>query len=245
MVKALRYWMIAFGIMKEVQEGNQRVQRLTLLGEIIDQYDKYYEEDGTLWLLHYKLATNEDFATAWYWFYNIFRSNSFDKELFVNELAEYLKMKYEYSGSIKMLEDEFNCLIHTYYSKDKEENPESTTTCPLVDLGLLEYSNGEYRKRIPDQKSINPLIFYAAIRDKYKQEEILISDLIETQGSVGKVFNLDKGTMFYLLEQLQKMDYLSISRTAGLDIVRIKEKLSFYDVVRTYYKKMIGVEEDE
>ena len=52
--------MTAVGIMEEVSEGNQKVQKLTRLGEIIDEYDKYYEEDGTNWLLHYMLAKNEE-----------------------------------------------------------------------------------------------------------------------------------------------------------------------------------------
>lgn len=245
MVKSLRYWMTTFGIMSEVQEGNQRIQRLTQLGEIIDKYDKYYEEDSTLWLLHYKLATNKENATAWYWFFNIFRANSFDKSLFLEEISDYLKTQYNYAGSSKMLEDEFNCLMRTYYSKDKEENPESTTICPLVELGLLECDNGEYRKRTPDGKAINPLIFYAALRDQYEKDEILISDLIEKQGSVGKIFNLDKGTLFYLLDQLEKSGYLRISRTAGLDIVYIQEKKSFYDIVSLYYQKILGVEDYE
>lgn len=245
MVKSLRYWMTAFGVMHEVQEGNYRVQKLTEFGELIDKYDKYYEEDGTLWLLHYKLATNEENATAWYWFFNVFRANSFDKSLFVEELIEYLKTQYDYHGSSKMIEDEFNCLIRTYYAKDKEENPESTTTCPLVELGLLDCDNGEYRKRTPDGKAINSLIFYAALRDQSDKDEILISDLIEKQGSVGKIFNLDKGTLFYLLDQLEKAGYLRISRTAGLDIVYIQKKISFNEIVSLYYQKILGAEDHE
>ena len=120
MVKSLRYWMTAVGIMEEVSEGNQKVQKLTRLGEIIDEYDKYYEEDGTNWLLHYMLAKNEELATAWYWFFNIFKINSFDKQLFVRELSEFLHTEYDYDGSEKMLGDEFDCIIKTYCSKGKD-----------------------------------------------------------------------------------------------------------------------------
>ena len=54
MVKSLRYWMTAVGIMEEVSEGNQKVQKLTRLGEIIDEYDKYYEisKEGKVAVLH-------------------------------------------------------------------------------------------------------------------------------------------------------------------------------------------------
>ena len=56
MVKSLRYWMNAVGIMEEFSEGNQHMQRMTQFGKIINQYDEYYEEDGTNWLIHYKVA---------------------------------------------------------------------------------------------------------------------------------------------------------------------------------------------
>ena len=56
MVKSLRYWLNAVGIMEEVPDGNQKVQRLTELGRLIDDRDKYFEEDGTNWVLHYQLA---------------------------------------------------------------------------------------------------------------------------------------------------------------------------------------------
>ena len=75
MVKSLRYWMTAVGIMEEISEGNQKVQKITRLGEIIDKFDRFYEEEGTNWLLHYMLAKNEELATAWYWFFNVFKIN--------------------------------------------------------------------------------------------------------------------------------------------------------------------------
>ncbi len=79
MVKSLRYWMNVVGIMEEVSEGNQKIQRLTTLGTIINTNDKYFEEDGTNWVLHYQLAKNENLATAWYWFFNVFKMTSFNR----------------------------------------------------------------------------------------------------------------------------------------------------------------------
>lgn len=237
MVKSLRYWLNAVGVMEEVSEGSQKIQKLTEFGKIIDKYDKYYEEDGTNWLIHYNLASNENNATAWYWFFNKFNSYSFDKSFFVSELLEFLKNEYDYAGSVKMLEDEFDCIIKTYCSKDKEINPEETNDCPLVDLKIIELCEEKtYRKSNPDKDAIHPLIVFAVLMNSFEMDEILISDIIEKPNSVGRIFNLDKATVFYILEQLEKMNYLSISRTAGLDVVKVKSRMSFIEAVEKYYQ---------
>lgn len=249
MVKSLRYWMTAVGIMEEVSEGNQKVQKLTRLGEIIDEYDKYYEEDGTNWLLHYMLAKNEEFATAWYWFFNIFKINSFDKQLFVRELSEFLHTEYDYDGSEKMLGDEFDCIIKTYCSKGKDVSPEDINECPLTDLHLIEVSdNKDYKKHTPDRDAIHPLIILAVISEQAyisKKKEVLITDLLNKECNVGRIFNLDRATCFYYLEQLQKGGYLEIVRTAGLDIIQLKQQYDFYDIIVSYYQAKNGVNINE
>jgi hypothetical protein len=47
-VKAMRYWLVAIGLIQEVRENRRAVQRPTELGEIINQHDTYFEELGML-----------------------------------------------------------------------------------------------------------------------------------------------------------------------------------------------------
>lgn len=244
MVKSLRYWMNTVGVMDEVIEGSQRLQQPSRLGKIINQYDRYYEEDGTNWIIHYLLAKNEEQATAWYWFFNIFKSNTFDKDLFVKELGEFLHTEYSYDCSEKMLSDEFNCLINTYCSKGKSSTPEDMNECPLVDLHLIGLTdNRDYKKCIPDKDSIHPLIILAVIEDQSSKDEILISDLLNKPCNIGKIFNLDRATCFYYLEQLQKTGDLEVIRTAGLDVVKLKHREDFYNTIQRYYRAINGVAE--
>src|SRR5438105_15368193 len=67
MVKALRFWMQATGLTEEQLEDRQRTQHLTIFGSRVWDYDRYLEDDATLWLMHYHLVCNEAFATTWYW----------------------------------------------------------------------------------------------------------------------------------------------------------------------------------
>ncbi len=89
MVKSLRYWLQAVGLTSEPPHG-KKYQELTKLGNIIYNNDKYVEEIGTLWLLQYKLTTNIDNATAWYYFFNEFNHNEFSRDDFVKQLDTYM-----------------------------------------------------------------------------------------------------------------------------------------------------------
>ena len=88
MVKSLRYWLTTVGVTEEVFKERKRVQQLTDLGEIIYEKDRYIEEMGTLQLIHYKLASNLDEATAWYYFFNDFNISEFTREDFIASLKE-------------------------------------------------------------------------------------------------------------------------------------------------------------
>lgn len=241
MVKSLRYWMNAVGIMEEVNTGNMRIQRITELGALINQHDMYYEEDGTNWAIHYMLAKNKDQATAWYWFFNVFKLNSCNKAIFVKELGEYLRTEFAYECSENMLSDEFDCILKTYFTKDKDCSPENTMICPLTELHLVEQmADRDYKKCVPDKDSLHPLIILGAICDWAESDEILISDLMSKEGSISKIFNLDRATCFYYLDELRKLGYISISRTAGLDVIKIIERTTFVEALGLYYRTING-----
>lgn len=93
MVKSLRYWLQAVGLTEEIREKNSTKQVFTELGKLIDKYDKYIEETGTLCLLHYKLATNDELATSWHYFFNDFNMHEFTKEDFVDSYISHLKFR--------------------------------------------------------------------------------------------------------------------------------------------------------
>ena len=117
MVKALRYWLQAVNLTVEPNAG-KREQSFTPFGEIVFKNDPYIEEMGTLWFLHYMLASNKDEATAWYFFYNEFKQSEFNKEDFVKQLTNYIMINGE-EVSERSLEDDYNCIINTYVPRIK------------------------------------------------------------------------------------------------------------------------------
>ena len=121
MVKALRYWLQAVGLTEEPPAG-RKVQNFTNFGTVVYENDPYFEEMGTLWLLHYKLATNKTDATAWYYFFNEFKLSEFTRDDFVVQLNNYIRINDD-EVSERSLEDDYNCIINTYVPRIKS-NPE-------------------------------------------------------------------------------------------------------------------------
>lgn len=241
MVKALRYWLQAVGLTVEPPAG-RRVQTLTQLGELIYEHDPYLEEMGTLWLMHYRLATNKKDATAWYYFFNEFRLTEFTRDDFIMQLNSYIRL-YDEEVSERSLEDDYNCIINTYVprikSKPEKVQPESNIDCPLGELGLIDIVNKKdkiYKKSTPKKDTLHPLILLAVIVEQASgQQEVKISSIQNDLCNAGKVFNLDIITLTTLLYRVELMGYIKVVRTAGLDVVRIERELNFFDCVREYY----------
>ena len=139
MVKSLRYWLQAVGLTVEPKFG-KRYQELTELGRLVFNNDRYFEEIGTLLLLHYKLAINEENATSWYYFFNVFDLKEFDKEDFVKHINNYLAIN-NVEVSKNSIEQDFNCILNSYLPKNKDNeslDPENNIDCPFKELGILD-----------------------------------------------------------------------------------------------------------
>lgn len=242
MVKALRYWLQAVRLTSEPASGRKE-QTFTDFGNVVFENDPYIEEMGTLWLLHYQLASNKDEATAWYYFFNEFKASEFTKEDFVKQLSNYVRINGE-EVSERSLEDDYNCIINTYVSRMKSNpekvQPESNIDCPFGELGLIDIANRKeklYRKATPKKDLIHPLVVLAVILDQAKgKEEIKISSIQNDPCNVGKIFNLDIITLTALLYKIELMGYIKVIRTAGLDVIRITKDTSFIECIKDYYE---------
>ncbi len=246
MVKSLRYWLQAVGLTEEPSTG-QRYQTFTEFGKIVFEQDPYLEEVGTLWLLQYKLATNQKEATAWYFFFNEFNMNEFTREEFVQSLQNYIIMAQE-QAAVRSLNDDFSCIISTYVSRAKTSSarvsPENNIDCPFGELGLIDILNKSnksivYKKSIPSSETINPWIILAVIYDQANGEtEIGLSRLLSGKCNIGKVFNLDSITLIEVLHKAERTGLIRIVRTAGLDYIKIESGYSSIDCIKKYYEEI-------
>ena len=253
MVKALRYWLQAVGLTEEPSTG-KRIQTFTALGKLIYEYDPYFEERGTLWLLQYRLASNKDLATAWYFFFNEFSMQEFTRNNFVTALQKYIDMKDDATEiAPRSLEEDFQCIVGTYLPRYKNDDrrilPENNIVCPFSELGLIDLLNRRqriYRKNIPSVTALNSWVVLAVIVDNAKgRKEITLNELLRSPRNIGRVFNLDSITMLDALYNIERFGLVKINRTAGLDIVSMRRELTFLECVKNFYESIDEREIDE
>ena len=251
MVKSLRYWLQAVGLTSEPDKG-RRSQSLTELGKLIYEHDTYVEELGTLHLLQYRLSSNIELATSWYFFFNEFNQTEFDKDDFVRALTNYIYMNEtqgdddsgKKSVAIRSLSDDFVCIMGTYVPRYRT-NPEKVSAennidCPFGELGLVDVLDSRdrtFRKTIPAVSAFNPWVILAIIIDQAKGESsISLNDLLNRPCNIGRTFNMDTICMMDVLRKVEQIGEIKIIRTAGLDVVQIVNERSFRECVEMYYK---------
>ncbi len=246
MVKALRYWLQAVDLTEEPTSG-KRTQKLTEFGKMVYEYDRYIEEVGTLYLLHYKLAINKSDATSWFYFFNEFSISEFTKEDFVQSIQNYILMENEdETAALRSLNDDFACIINTYLPRYKSSpgkvSPENNIDCPLGELGLVDIANKKqktYKKTTPSSKTFDPWITLAVISDQAgERDEIGLNELLKSPCNIGRIFNLDAVTLLDVLHEVEKVKAIKIIRTAGLDVIHIKEKKSFNECIKIFYENI-------
>ena len=246
MVKSLSYWLQALDLTAEPNSG-KRVQKLTPFGELVYKNDRYIEEVGTLYLLQYKLAKNQSNSTSWYYFFNEFSLSEFSKEDFVQAIQNYILMdESESAAAIRSLNDDFSCIINTYLPRIKNNpgklSPENNIDCPFGELGLVDIVNKKkkiYKKTIPSPKTFDPWVILAVISDQANdRDEIGLNELLKSPCNIGKTYNLDAVALLDVLHEVERMGAIKIIRTAGLDVIRLKDHLTFIECVKKYYENI-------
>jgi len=253
MVKALRYWLVATKLTFETT-GGKKEQQLTPVGIAIYKYDRYLEEEFTLWLIHYQLAGNKEMATAWFWFFNVFKQKEFDEDLFINELEFWISEQENNTREVSRgsLKRDFDCIVNTYcVHKTNSSNPEDNLMCPLQELGLIELVDTKRKRYRFTRRNVEQLakeVYLYAILDfmaqKGLERDINLDVLLSAEGSIGRIFVLGVSELIQILEMLQVNGFLRLNKTAGLNQVTITTERDPISIIKEYYHKM-GVNQDE
>lgn len=242
MVRSLRYWMQAVGLTEEVKAKGKGQHLTEEFGQIIFDYDRYLEMDSTLWLLHYRLVKSKEWATTWYWFFNVFNRSEFDEELFLSELSRWVVDQGEdvARGSLKR---DYDCLLNMYVKNDgKNIEPEDNIGCPFQELGLIEPLDSRsktFRLTRRNVASISSDVLYYIILDYAETKgngQLSIEELYTDPCSIGRVLALSYSDVIGVLERLQNEGKLRLTRTAGLNQVVISSTQSAADLLRASYQ---------
>ena len=242
MVDSIRYWLIATKLIELDTKGFE----LTSTARKILEKDPYFELDGTLFLIHYLLVTNEKEATAWNWFFNHFFADSFERESLENAFAAYVQIKNKKKIKKTTLDKDLNCLLRMYQSISwtGKKNPETENPSPFTKYGWIEKKDGKYIRNKLNIEDFNKHIFSHILYIFWKKhlgqpESVKLEDLSIKENSPGRVFHLSLEEMNELIESSShKPSYFNYSRTGGYLIIQPHEK-SLTKALDNYYKEMV------
>jgi len=222
---------------------------VTRFGEVVfgkQGYDPFLEDLNTLWLVHWKLATNERRSTGWCWMFNCLRSDEFTRESMSELFASELKRRNISSPSISSLLRDIDCALRTYVgTRAKGELLEESLDCPLVELQLIS-SDREgilFRFSRGPKLNIGDYVFLYCLLEFWDmrgaRESLAFSEIAFGHKSPGTVFKLDENSVALRLEQLEKTTggALIYDETAGLKQVYRRRNIVAQDCLSRYYKE--------
>lgn len=246
MVKSIKYWIQATGLCQEKIEKSVHNFYLTKdFGEIINTYDKYFDDIATLFFIHYNIVSNAGLCIVWNIFFNEYRGRDFTKEDMTSACKEFLERKMDEGATFSesLFDDDCSSILRMYLPMQNVEDPEESLACPLRELGLLQRSSEKknaYIKSSPSKYALDMMVVLYVILKNLSAEKksISIDDLLTAPNNIGCVFNLDRAKINEYLDQLRAAGYITINRTAGLDMVYYEKNFSPADVMKKYYENV-------
>lgn len=252
MVSSIRHWCQVSELIKA--DPHQRGRFITTrIGEAIfnddNGFDPYLDDPATLWLIHWKITTNINQATAWYWAFNVFRENQFTPNILKIQLPEWAQQQEisARSASENTLQRDIQCFIRTYcQSRHTTAVLEESFDCPLVELNLIaelpegdryEFQRGE-KETLPTQVFTATLLAFWTARFSAR-DALPFSELMYEELSPGRIFRLDEDTMITYLESLNALTKgaLQYGETAGLKQVYRHKDLNPMELLENYYEQ--------
>jgi hypothetical protein len=221
MVRSIKFWAEAAQVIEPTTRGESAVTQFgsDILGP--EGFDPFLENSKTLWLLHWKIATNAK-TPLFHW---VLLLNQWHRSEFTQtEALAFFKRELRTTkpASERTLIDGFRVFINTYvsaYSKTAQV-AEDTLDCPLAELGLVKIigqrssSNGHisepiYSFSVQDKSEITRELHAYCLADYWHQQfpgeqTVPAHKFISGPASPGQIFKLPEPAMRHRLEDILK-----------------------------------------
>lgn len=230
MVKGLKYWLSASGIIDSSASNTS----LSEFGNLLLKNDPYLEDDFSWFLIHYNICKKYEDAPI----FNIVFNKApvaFEKNDMIQVIVEIMRDE-NVSKDLKSsyISDDMNVFLKTYTIEDKDGNPEDNYICPLSSLELLEKKKELYYKRRPKYGRLSYLVVYYALLLSYKKP-FTIEDALKEQNGPVLLFNLDKNMFLQYLDEMRKNELITINKAAGLNTVYFEKRLTLNQIFNKYF----------
>lgn len=254
MVISIQHWCLAARLIEDERGSSKRSQ--FILTEIAKSvfsnggFDPYFEDPGTLWLIHWLIASNLETATTWYWMFSNWNGVDFTKERIGYEIQSWLE-KHGYKAiSENSLKRDIDCFVRTYIHSRQTKSGviEDTLDCPLVDLRLItELADGKtYQFQRGPQVSLPNEIFAFALIEFWgtslsQAKSIAFEKIAYDPGSPGRIFKLDEDSLASRLEGIGQVTNgaFAYDETAGLKQVYKLRDIESITLLESYYHNRV------
>ncbi len=229
MVRSIRHWCLATGIL-ENRPGTPRAElRTTTLGELLlgeRGWDPYLEDVGTLWLLHWQLIADAGYSLVWRLVFTSFLDREFTKQKLVGFVGHQFERE-EIHTTSRMIEREVDTCLRTYVpiQAKNAKSFEDSLDCPLAELGLIRMAREErlYSFAIGPKPPLPAQVFGYALLQYLGQiaqhrRTVAVDECLYKPGSPGQAFKLDENSVVAYLEALETLTNgrMHLHETAGL-----------------------------
>jgi len=246
MVRAIRYWLLA----SRVAQMKGRALIPSEIGRSLFSnkgWDPYLEDEATIWLIHWLLASNIEEATSIYWFFNKFHKPEFTSGEVTSSLKEYSQKQNDIHVSDSTLRQDSTLILRMYAQSTNERNVpvEESLDSPLSMLNLIVRLDGKrYFSKKEDRPSIPPGIMgfaVAEVMEKTRRNSLPIDVLLNGDDSLpapGSVFRLTENDLVTKLEELVVWAprIFEIRETAGLHQIYQLQSIRAIDLLGGYYQ---------
>lgn len=229
MVSSVKYWLEAFGITNE----NNLTEFSNLIFSPEVGLDSYLENEGTLWLLQYKLCQKK-YASIFHLLFTEYFDDKVNYEFSEEKVIKFILNKLEINGvksiSENTLSNDFKVLIRTYLSSSKDiKNIEEEFNAPLLELNLIEKIESHKYILNKINRSIPLAILGYCILDMTQEQNSTSLKLEEIKRTIGNYFCITNECLEDLLSQLHEVSdvfvYTDHAGIATLDIKQNSEEL--------------------
>jgi hypothetical protein len=206
MVQAIQYWLRAFALTDDEK-------RLSPIANLIfseqNGFDRYLEDEGTLWLLQYLICKTKTASIYNLIFSDYSReriSNEFDEKQILNFIKLKIAETTNRETSDSTLSSDFKVFIQSYFSGVRvAKTMEDDFNSPLIELNLISSINREngivtYKLNKENRTDFPLEIFGFCLLEQYgNQVSVQFKEIRETLGSY---FVLTNEGLEIILEKL-------------------------------------------
>ena len=252
MVASIRHWCQVAQLIEPTPDAGKSAGRSLQPTQIArrllldDAWDPFLEDDASLWLIHWFIATNPLIGTAWQLLFSRYNRPDFTRREITNYIHDFAAKEGLKVGDSVLARD-VDCLIRTYVAgagSKKQAVAEESFACPLLHLNLIQPSpDGDlYRFAIGPKPSLPAAVFAYALHDHFERREsrietMSIQECLYGEGSPGQVFKLDENSLIEYVEELEDSmgGCVILDETAGLKQIYRRQSFDPIQILDNYY----------